>query len=165
MRVPPFVAFHATVAFASRLSARLEDMALRESPALRYYWTVRGMFNDGEMFFVLTLGEIPHGLWPAVRRRFDADFARLRGAMEQEVAHVAGSQQTRLEAIGDTEHKDDQQNHANQLTTITRSLCTKRVGGTATDTRCGRGAEQFSAIDALKHGHWSCLLGWGGFLT
>jgi hypothetical protein len=93
MVTPPFVLFQAPQAFASALSLRLEQAASHESGTFSHYWTITGLFDCGQMRYRLSLGEKPRGSWHLVRRRLDADFARLRELVKQEVDHCCGCQQ------------------------------------------------------------------------
>ncbi len=89
IRLPPFVAFAASEADASRLSRAVRDDAVSDRPTLRRGWRVDAGFDERHRLIFRLTTENPHRrIYRWSRRSLDRDFLTLVGLVERAMQQV-----------------------------------------------------------------------------
>lgn len=157
MSARPYAMFDAPPGLPAALASRLAADAASPSRRLHHVWTVTGSFCDGQLYFLLTLGENPNGLWWLVRRRLSADFAVLQ-QMANEVFQLRGRDPSAVQRHRQQDQRDGGAHCSEEDRPFASSRMAERIIRTAVSTGSLCRAKRSAAVDARRRRHRKLLL-------
>lgn len=158
---PPYVYFQAKTPFVSVLNRLVYNDLCRESPALRYPWHVRGMFNErDELCFSLAVPEMerhPVSLrsWLTWSRSdLDADFATLRGLVRETLAEIRKNGVPEIEEGSEAQSQDEKHSgHGDESLLFLCAHSARWIRGPAYGAFQRRSAYRCLAVPAFYQRH------------